>query len=94
MKKLIFLAVLCMAAKCGEPVDPGDIDDCDDACANVEKLGCDGSEGSPGKDEQFGTGDDKSCVQVCQETMREDIPLNPGCVATAASCSEVDNCTE
>lgn len=94
MKMVIIFAVLSLAARCGEPLDPGVIEDCDDACANVERLGCDGAEGSPGKDEEFGTGDDKSCLQVCHETMREGIPLRPGCVATAQSCGDVEDCTE
>jgi hypothetical protein len=94
MKFLIFIAALCLAAKCVEPVDPGDVDDCDDACANIEKLGCDGAEGSPGEDEQFGTEDDKSCAQVCGETMALGVDMKPGCVAAAESCEAVEACTE
>lgn len=94
MKAVILVVVLSLASRCVEPVDPGDISDCDDACANLEKLGCEGADGSPGKDEQFGTVDDKPCSQVCTETMDLGIPLKPGCIAVAKSCDDVDECTE
>lgn len=73
--------------------DGGSPDDCHAACDNLAKLGCPGAEGSPGPDEEYGTQDDVSCAEVCQNVMEEGgISMHPACVASADNCSEADEC--
>ena len=74
-----------------QDVDAG-VSDCAAACANLELLGCDGAEGSPGLDEEYGTSDDVPCDQVCRETEAGGIPMHTACVAAAGSCDAVDEC--
>ena len=74
-----------------QDVDAG-VSDCAAACANLELLGCDGAEGSPGLDEEYGTSDDVPCDQVCRETEAGGIPMHTACVAAAGSCDVVDEC--
>lgn len=66
--------------------------DCAAACANLELLGCDGAEGSPGVDEEFGTADDVSCEAVCVDVEANGVSMHTGCVAAAGSCEAVDEC--
>ncbi len=66
---------------------------CAEACANLALLKCPGHEGNPGEDGEFGTADDISCTDVCEEI--ESQPggsMNPGCVANVESCDLVDRC--
>jgi hypothetical protein len=68
---------------------------CERACDNLRNMGCDGSEGSPGPDEEFGNNDDVACEDVCERIMDEgDFSIEPECVAKAKSCEEVDECGE
>ena len=73
--------------------DAGSPDDCESACDNLSKLGCEGAEGSPGPDEEFGTEDDVACAEVCRSVMEEgEVTMHPSCVAAATSCDEADAC--
>jgi hypothetical protein len=75
--------------------DSGTPDDCEAACDNLLELGCDGAEGSPGPDEEYGTPDDVPCADVCREIMTEGgITMHPACVAEAESCEAVEECFE
>jgi hypothetical protein len=66
---------------------------CERACDNLRNMGCDGSEGSPGPDEEFGNSDDVACEDVCERIMDEgDFSIEPECVAKAKSCEEVEEC--
>ena len=75
------------------PID-NDPSNCSAACDNLKRLGCPGWEGSPGKDEQFGTDDDVSCEDVCVDVVNTDpsVTLNQTCTADAESCDEVEAC--
>ena len=74
-------------------VESGTPDDCAAACENLARLGCPGAQGSPGKDETFGTEDDVPCVEVCEEIMRTPpVSIHPNCVAAAKSCDAVERC--
>lgn len=69
-------------APLGDSAAPGD---CSAACSHLRDLGCPAGQPTP---------KGASCEEVCQST--EDsgvVTLNPACVARAASCDAVDNCT-
>jgi len=79
------------------PTDPGDYSDpsgCAEACANLEKLGCPGWRGSPGKDETLGTADDVSCEEVCRNVVESGATttLHQRCTSKAKSCEAMDDC--
>jgi hypothetical protein len=77
----------------GDWGDAGSPDDCSAACDNLSELGCEGAEGSPGPDEEFGTADDVACAEVCRSVMEEgEVTMHPSCVAAATSCDEADAC--
>ena len=92
---VVFIVTRCSVG----PEEPGPVEPdgstCENACANVIELGCDGAKGSPGEDEVFGTDDDRSCVQVCKNVTSDGfVSLDNGCVATAEDCEEVEECSE
>lgn len=98
---IIALCVTFFIMGCGAifPVDPvteldsGTPDDCPAACENLKRLQCEGWQGSPGPDEQFGTEDDLSCERVCLGVMSEPTAtLFPICTAKAADCEAVELC--
>jgi len=73
--------------------DAGGADLCQAACDSLARLKCDGWDGSPGKDEVFGTKDDVSCTFVCVDIMDESTAnLYTACTAQAESCDEIDDC--
>lgn len=75
------------------PPDAGTIEDCQDACDNLQRLQCPGWQGSPGPDEIFGTADDMSCVAVCEDIVADPaMTLFQLCTAAANSCDEVEAC--
>jgi hypothetical protein len=94
------LPIVILIIKCGStpvtPVhdDPNIPEDCAAACENMERLGCDEAKGSPGVDEKFGTEDDVSCSDVCNNVMSGiyGIPMNLVCVSKVDSCEDVVNC--
>ena len=98
--------ILWMAASCQRPLsvnDPAPSCDgtvaecCQRACANVQRLGCPGAEGSPGEDDIPNTDDDVPCWVTCQEQARQvdlGVDLNLGCVGNAKSCEAVEACAE
>ena len=91
---LLVLALLvgCLPLRPPEPNPDGD-GGCREACQNLEALGCEGSVGSPGEDDQYGTEDDFGCVEVCEEVQSSPGgDLNTGCVAEASSCRQADDC--
>ncbi|MCP4601173.1 MAG: hypothetical protein GY847_11730 [Proteobacteria bacterium] len=102
MKTIISIFVVPIILRCsplfpGPPVDPdaGTAEDCDVACANLARLKCPGWEGSPGADERYGTEDDISCVEVCEELLEEPtMTLYPRCTSKASSCEQFDKCFE
>ena len=77
-----------------EPIDTGEEPTaCEMACDNIRLIGCAGADGSPGPDEQFGTGDDVSCADVCEDIMSKgDFSIEPECVSAARACEDVDSC--
>lgn len=95
---ILFLLLVVFLSRCGPitPIPPNPYDPveyCDAACNNLFKLGCPGWEGSPGEDEQFGTEDDISCVDVCKAVVEEPTAtLHQKCTAEASSCEEVEAC--
>jgi len=99
---VLFITVLLVSfcSSCGPrpgpPVDPegGTSEDCAQACAKLEELGCPGHEGSPGLDSDYGSTDDVSCTEVCETLMQADktMTLMPACTAKATSCEEVEAC--
>ena len=90
---LLFIVVMFNGcAPLDDHEDGGTPDDCAAACANLEQLGCDGAEGSPGVDEEYGTEDDVPCEDVCRDVMEGGITMHPACVAAAESCEAVDEC--
>jgi hypothetical protein len=91
----IFLLAVAMFGCESEPDwdDSGTPDDCEAACERIEELGCDGAEGSPGPDEEYGTKDDVPCVEVCRNVMIEGgVSMHPACVSDAESCEAADAC--
>lgn len=115
-KKLSLIALSCLVllTACPPPVvrevtpQPPivtDQDRCVDACANLEKLGCD--EGKPIKmsracvsDVECKTGEycsDKKmcmtpCTVFCVATENTGVWLAPECVSQITSCSHLDRC--
>jgi hypothetical protein len=72
---------------------------CHDACTTLRNLKCAGYQGSPGKDEKFGTADDVSCDRVCADlevAAKTAAPysLHPACIAGATSCAAVAKCNQ
>jgi len=74
--------------------DVGDPGDCALACGRLIELGCDGAEGSPGKDGEWGTEDDASCIEVCRIVVESGIGMNQECVSKIEGCSDLDNCLD
>lgn len=92
---MIFLVVRCGGIPITPvPDEPDTVEDCDAACDNMERLGCESAEGSPGADEQFGTKDDVSCADVCRNVMSGSygVPMSPVCVSKVDSCEAVSDC--
>jgi hypothetical protein len=80
------LALLCTLAACiPGPVTPVDNATCEQACANMQHLGCPGSGGN----------EHASCAQACTDLQAEGfVPLHLDCVAGAHSCAQVDACAD
>lgn len=85
------------------PAPPGfdAADVCDAAAQNMKRLRCPGWQGSPGRDEQHGTGDEGEVgfAEVCRDNEEAAggiaaLSLHPDCVAAARDCAEVDRCRE
>ena len=88
---------MCNINKLPEPDAPRDvvsvIAQCDLACGRMEELKCEGWQGSPGYDGEYGTGDDVACREVCSTIdVNPESDLNPSCIALATSCKAVDRC--
>ena len=90
--------LVVLVSRCQQHVEVDTADDpadCVAACNNMEDLDCDGWQGSPGEDEEFGTEDDVPCDEVCKMIAEESSgEMFPGCVAAADSCEAVDACSE
>ena len=72
---------------------------CHDACTTLRALKCPGYQGSPGKDERYGTPDDVSCDRVCadfENAAKTAAPysIHPACIAGATSCAAVARCNQ
>ncbi len=66
---------------------------CEAACKRMAELKCEGWQGSPGYDGEYGTGDDVACVEVCGSIdINPESDLNTKCVAAAKSCRDVGGC--
>lgn len=94
--KQLWLACLLVGCRLPpvQPPTPTPNDDaCQQACDQLERLGCPGHEGSPGRDEQYGTADDVACAQVCRDVEADGISMHTSCVATAADCATVEACS-
>jgi hypothetical protein len=66
---------------------------CDTFCELIAHLECEGHEGSPGNDEQFGTDDDVGCPQVCRDMLSGDIYTSDRpCLDTALTCRAAEDC--
>lgn len=84
---VLLIALLAFGAHCGGPVQPDpdipkDTHLCDDACANLQELGC--PEGDPLPD---GT----TCTEFCVKTQNAGSALNPTCVAKIQSCGQMSS---
>lgn len=72
---------------------PDELNGCAAACSNLRSLGCDGSQGHAGPDQQFGTLDDVSCEDACHDILSARVlPVDPQCLSTAGSCEAADEC--
>jgi len=68
---------------------------CASAAKRMHQLSCDGAQGSPGPDLEYGTADDVSFVEACIDIETTGLMmLNTRCIANATSCREVDACAE
>lgn len=76
------------------PVENGGPEDCAPACAAMARMECPGHEGSPGRDDEYGTADDVSCADACVELVNADptFTLAQRCIAQATSCKAADRC--
>lgn len=97
MVRLVLIVLLagCVRNTPGPEPLPGPDPDrgfsCETACAHQLELTCDGSRGSEGNDRAWGTDDDVSCVDACQDFARllgHALPVE--CLSTAAACGECD----
>lgn len=94
----VLMISMFFVVRCGQgilyPEDQDTVEDCDAACENMERLGCEEGKGSPGPDEQYGTEDDVSCLEVCRNVMGGDdgIPIRPICVSKVDACENVGDC--
>ena len=77
-----------------KPKDPVSVlEQCSLACERMGELGCEGWQGSPGYDGEYGTGDDVECPEVCSRIeINQESELRPACIAAATSCEAVDRC--
>ncbi len=102
MKKLTdwfkrWLSVISMTAlvACG-PKEPGPVAPSPeevDACAAFCSMGCPGSEGSPGYDEEYGTEDDVPCAQACEDILAgPEFDGNRECLDGATTCEQAEEC--
>lgn len=69
-------------------------DQCELACDNLYKLGCDAAHGGAGLDRAFGTEDDETCTDLCRYIIDNRGTLNLECTIEAESCEEVEACFE
>lgn len=67
---------------------------CAAACENMRRLDVPGWEGSPGEDEQLGTGDDVACWRVCVDTEAGGYPFNARCLSVAITREGAEACYE
>lgn len=85
MRALLLVLFLCA---CGPtppkptPRPPLDSSSCDAACAHLRELQC---------EEGFALQDGTSCEQFCHDTQDSGHALNPACVLTIRTCSELDS---
>jgi hypothetical protein len=80
----------------GVQVGGGDNDpaDCPQACNALMWYACEEGQGSPGLDGQYGTPDDTSCVQVCEDLLQGKVALHPKCMANIRGCQDVGKCIQ
>lgn len=80
------------------PVEPVDQDPngCAAACGRLRALGCPAADGSPGRDEVFGTEDDEPCEAVCRGVVGayNGSTLHQKCTSEAEDCEAVERCFE
>ena len=71
-----------------KPVDAGTPGDCAAACARLAQLGCEEAADAP---PATPSGSPLSCVQVCEQVEASGaVTLHPACVATIATCAEIE----
>lgn len=74
-----------------QPAVITDTEHCGPACTHLMELGC--PEGFP---ISVATGDggtrQASCVEYCKNTQDQGIWLNPSCVETITTCSQIEDC--
>ena len=94
-----WLTVLMLPAlvfACGGPKDPGPVaptPDEVDACAAFCSMECPGSEGTPGYDEVYGTEDDVSCTEACNDVLAgPEFDGNRACLDTVTTCMQAEEC--
>ena len=91
------LAAIFLSGCVHAPTPVPDVFDagCDDACANMSALGCEGATGNAGPDREAGTKDDSTCEQACEDILASGLgAFDVDCIASADSCEEVDECNQ
>lgn len=74
------------------PLDPPNTDDCAAMCDHLEALGCE--EGQPVYDSDVeGPVDvpNTSCEEFCRRSQQRGAFLNPRCVSTVLTCSQIED---
>lgn len=87
MRATVLALVLCACEPSAPPLQPTprqplDSSSCDAACAHLRELQC---------EEGFALQDGTSCEQFCHDTQDSGHALNPTCVLTIQTCSELDS---
>lgn len=71
-----------------KPVDAGTPADCAAACAHLAELGCEEAQNTPPTPREP---QGLTCTQLCERFEASGVvTLNPACVATIASCAEIE----
>lgn len=89
MNRLWFCITLCVAfVGCPKPPEPpppppsGSVT-CEMVCAHWSDLGCEEAEPTP---------DGDSCVAVCENIQKGNLPDDLECQALVDSCEQIDDC--
>ena len=93
MRYLSLLLLLCVSCCCDKPnvrTMPG-IEQCPDACKNLERLKCEGYIEVINMPLEDGGTQAMDCTDFCKYQMSNSTPINTTCLSKIKDCSEIQS---